>query len=118
MCSITVALSFITSTSARLNETTASGSYPAFRTSVRIVILSIRRDGFPALSTHTTSHGRQSVRRDEERRRLRDSAFHARQNRGIPAGNAEGRNDRSHPWCGCPVFVPSASPVRATTRSG
>src|ERR1700712_4517475 len=35
-----VAFSFITRTRARLNETTASGSYPAFRTSVRIVILS------------------------------------------------------------------------------
>ena len=56
VCSITVALSFITSTSALLNDTTASGSYPAFRTSVRIVILSIRRDGFPALSTHTATY--------------------------------------------------------------
>jgi hypothetical protein len=45
-----------------LNETTVSGSYPAFRTSVRIVvILSIRRDGFPALSTHTTPRGQQAV---------------------------------------------------------
>ncbi len=28
----------------------------------------------------------------------RDSAFRARQRRGIPAGYAEGRDDRGHPW--------------------
>ncbi len=35
----TVAFSFRTKTSARLNETTASGSYPALRTSVRMLLL-------------------------------------------------------------------------------
>jgi hypothetical protein len=44
-----VAFSFITSTRARLNETTASGSYPAFKTNVRIVILSRRLHGLQAI---------------------------------------------------------------------
>src|SRR5690606_8539477 len=50
------------------------GSYPAFRTSVRIVILSIRRDGFPAFTNHTTPPERQNVRRNQKRRRLLQTA--------------------------------------------
>src|SRR6478609_8460969 len=116
--SITVALSFITSTSARLNDTIASGSYPAFRTSVRIRHPLDPPGRLPGtLDSHEVA---QEADRSRGRKKApsRDSAFRARQRRGIPAGYAEGRDDRGHPWFGCSVFAPSASPTCTTTGSG
>src|SRR5690606_15593919 len=102
-------LSFITSTIARLKETTVSGSYPAFSTSVRIVvILSIRPGWLPgALDSHDVERTA-DVSGDEERALSTDSAPHARRCRAVPADDAEEPVDRAHPWFGCSVPGPSA----------
>jgi len=73
-----------------------------------VVILSIRRDGFPALSTHTTSVELEETQIHEEALST-DSASHARSDRDGSAGVAEEPDDRAHPWCGCPVSSSSAS---------
>src|SRR6478752_3573192 len=112
---MTVALSFMTRTRALLKDTIASGSYPAFRTSVRI-----RHPLDPPGRLPGTLDSHDVVQEEEcsqgrEKAPSTDGAFRARQHRGIPAGNAEGRDDRERPWFGCSVFAPSASPACMTT---
>jgi hypothetical protein len=69
-----VAFSFITSTSARLKETTASGSYPAFKTSVRIAFLSKKPARLAGIRLHPWEIFREEMRPNKKGTVVNDSA--------------------------------------------